>query len=192
MDIDTNLVRRCQQNDRAAFDALLGKYEGNLYRICFGVTHNREEALDAMQEVYIKLYKSIGGFEAGRPLLPWLRRIAVNTSLNMLRHKKRLMEVPAIVRAGDGEELDMADCLPSPDNTEETALMANYRELLEEAMGQLSPHYRSALVLRYQEELSYDEIAAALDQPLGTVKNYVHRARNLLKTRLQACGYLEV
>lgn len=192
VDIDTTLVRRCQQNDRAAFDLLFDKYEGYLYRVCFGITHNREEALDVMQEVYIKIYQGIGGFDAGRPLLPWLRKIAVNTSLNVLRRKKRLKEVPTLFRVDSGDELDMADNLPAPDNTEETALLQDYREVLEEAIGQLPHHYRSALVLRYQDELSYDEIARVLEQPLGTVKNYVFRARNQLKNRLQACGYLEV
>lgn len=192
MNTDADLVRQCQQNDRAAFDALLGKYEGYLYRTCFGVTHNRDEALDAMQEVYIRVYRNIGEFQPGRPLLPWLRRIAVNISLNMLRHKKRLNEIPSIVRVADGEEMDMADSLPSPDNTEDTVLLADYREVLEQAMGELPPHYRSALALRYQQELSYGEIADTLDRPLGTVKNYVHRGRSLLKRRLQAYGYLEV
>lgn len=73
VDIDANLVRRCQQSDRKAFDVLLGKYEEYLYRVCFGITHNRDEALDVMQEVYLKIYKNIGNFEIGRPLLPWLR-----------------------------------------------------------------------------------------------------------------------
>ena len=75
MDINVSLIKRCKNNERAAFDSLLGKYEGYLYKICYGYTFNQDEALDIMQEVYIKIFRNIHGFDETRPFLPWLKKL---------------------------------------------------------------------------------------------------------------------
>ena len=192
MEIDHKLILRCQNNDRAAFDTLFEKYEAYLYRICLGIVSNREEALDVMQEVFIKIYRSIGEFERGRPFLPWLRRIAVNTALNFVRTRERQQSAGPVLLSEAGEAVNLTNCLPAPDNTEEAALLGDFQDTLEKALEELPVQYRSALLLRYLDDLSYDEIANTLGQPLGTVKNSIFRARRLLKTKLQSCGYLEV
>jgi len=89
MDIWVSLIRRCKNNDKEAFNYLLSQYEGYLYKICYYYTQNQEIALDIMQEVFIKIYKSIKDFDENRPLLPWLKRITINTCINYQRDYKK-------------------------------------------------------------------------------------------------------
>ena len=89
MDADMiNLVKRCKNNDEDALNALLSHYEGYLYRTCYSFTRNKEESLDMMQEIYIKVFRGLERFDETRPLLPWLKRIAVNTMINHCKKKK--------------------------------------------------------------------------------------------------------
>ncbi len=190
MDIEVYLIRRCKSYERAAFDTLLKKYEGYLYSICYGFTHNREESLDIMQEVYIKVFRSIPKFDEKRPFLPWLKRITVNTCINYHRDNKILNQVSINGDArGEGA---LINTLTSPDNTEEAAVFLDTRETIARCLQGLPDNYRMAITLRYLESMSYDEIASTLQQPVGTVKNSIHRARGMLKKSLEEYGILEV
>ena len=82
---DNELVRLCKKNRREGYELLFKKYQRYIYSICFGFTGVKEDALDLTQEVYFKLYRSMAGFEQGRPLLPWIKRITTNTCLNFVR-----------------------------------------------------------------------------------------------------------
>ncbi len=84
--VDLDLIRRCKKQDREAFNRLLSRYEGYLYSTCYSFTRNQEEALDMMQEVYLKIYKGLHTFDEKRPLLPWLKKVAVN---NMIKHSRK-------------------------------------------------------------------------------------------------------
>jgi RNA polymerase sigma-70 factor, ECF subfamily len=178
-----NLIRRCKNNDKNAFNELLSRYEGYLYRICYSFTYNKEESLDMMQEVYIKVFRAIASFDETRPLLPWLKKIAVNTIINH-RKKRRIPETSL--------DFSPENFLASKEDTEETVLFDDTRDVVDKLIAGLPEQYRMALILRYHEEMSYEHIADTLDQPLGTVKNSVFRARNLLRERMHSCGLLEV
>ncbi|UNC92914.1 RNA polymerase sigma factor [Candidatus Contubernalis alkaliaceticus] len=190
MDIEVNLIRRCKNYERAAFDTLLKKYEGYLYSICYGFTQQREESLDIMQEVYIKLFRSISKFDEKRPFLPWLKRITVNTCINYHRDKKTINQVS--INGNTRGELALVNSLASSDNTEENVIFWDTRETIARCLQGLPDNYRMAITLRYLENMSYDEIASTLKQPIGTVKNSIHRARCLLKKNLEEYGVLEV
>ena len=191
MDINVSLIKRCKNNEKAAFDILLGKYEGYLYNICYGYTFNKDEALDIMQEVYIKIFRNIHSFDETRPFLPWLKRIAINTCLNYKRDNKKLPKLSLDLETDD-EKSSLLDQIASADDTEETAIFHETQDLVIKSLQEIPDNYRLPLTLRYLENMSYEEIATILKQPIGTVKNSVYRARNIMKKSLQAHGILEV
>jgi RNA polymerase sigma-70 factor, ECF subfamily len=137
--------------------------------------------LDIMQEVYIKVFRGIMSFDETRPLLPWLKKITINTLINHSR-KNRLDEIAL------HSELDLAD----KTDIEDQVIGSDTQNIISRLIGELPEIYRLALTLRYQENMSYEEIASALEQPLGTVKSNIYRARNLLRQKMQACNLLEV
>jgi len=190
LDIIIKLIRRCKNNEREAFNDLLSRYENYLYQLCYGFTRDKEEALDIMQEIYIKIFRSLHRFDENRPFLPWLKKIALNTFLNYRRDFRK--EPQLSLEADSGDAYSLSETLAGKENTEETALCGTTREVIDTLLKQLPPHYRIVLVLRYLEEMSYDEIARTLEQPLGTVKNSLFRARNMLRKIMEEYGLLEV
>ncbi|MEA1962073.1 MAG: sigma-70 family RNA polymerase sigma factor [Bacillota bacterium] len=190
MDIQLNLIRQCKKNDRNAFSLLLGQYESDVYRICYGYTRHHEDALDIAQEVFVKVFRAIETFDESRPFYPWLKKIAVNTCLNYQRAKQMGPMISLDYNYENG--LALIDELPSADNPEELVLSRSMEETIAACMISLPESYRMALMLRYQEDMTYDEMASLMDQPLGTVKSNVYRARNMLKGILKKNGLLEV
>ncbi len=190
MDISINLIRRCKNMERDAFDILLSSYEGQLYRLCFSYARNHESSMDIMQEVFIKVFRSISTFDESRSFWPWLKRIAVNTCLNYERdHQKH---IHAALDNLDFNKPDLINVIDSHTNIEKDAAAKDMKRIIDEAILELPDSYRMVLTLRYVEEMSYKEIASDLDQPVGTVKSNLCRARNMLKKRLESSGLLEV
>lgn len=175
MEQDEQIVALCQRGRQEGFARLLLAYQDRVYRRAYSFVHNRDDALDLTQEVFMKVIRTIGSFVAGRPLWPWLRRITTNTCLNFLRDRPALLS------------LDDPGQLHEPSGGEdplEAAVSAWSASQLQAAMGRLPPLLRMAVVLRHQEGLSYDEVATAMEIPLGTVKTYLFRARRMLRTEL--------
>jgi RNA polymerase sigma-70 factor, ECF subfamily len=175
VELDDQIVALCQKGRPEGFARLLLAYQERVYRRAYSFVHNREDALDLTQEVFLKVMKSIGNFTAGRPLWPWLRRIVTNLCLNFLRGRLDLLS------------LDGPDGPPEPAGGEDPADAAiaawNWGQV-QVALGRLPPLWRMAVVLRHQEGLSYDEVAHALELPIGTVKTYLFRARRSLRDLL--------
>ncbi|KJS81666.1 MAG: hypothetical protein JM58_16460 [Peptococcaceae bacterium BICA1-8] len=190
MDIWISLMRRCKNNDKEAFNSLLSHHEAYLYKICYFYTQNQETALDIMQEVFLKIYRSIHTFDENRPLLPWLKRIAVNTCLNFQRDNKKYNQLSLDLELS--EELSLKDTIKSQMDVEGEVIRHSNQELIGKCIEALPPNYRIALTLKYIEDMRYEEIAAVLEQPLGTVKSNIFRARNLLKNTLKDYNLLEV
>lgn len=186
MDISIGLIRRCKQRDKEAFNELLQRYEKQLYRICCYYCQNKEQALDTMQEVYVRIFRFIESFDEARPIFPWLKRIAVNTCLNYQRDQGKLV----------GVSLDalpaLSETLQSVDDVEADVMAKDSERILQNAILDLDPKYRMALTLRYVEGMSYQEMASLLKQPLGTVKSTVFRGRGILKEVLERENFWEV
>lgn len=191
MEITTSLIRRCKNNEREAFDILLKRFEKQLYSLCYNYTRNKEETLDILQETYLKVFRSMKHFDETRPLFPWLKKIAVNTALNHKRDGKKHRCLSLDESDPEGE-YSLLDTLHSSENVEENVLALDTEKLLLELIGQLTPTYRMALTLRYREIMSYEEIAATMNMPVGTIKNGVFRARGALRRQLEEHGVLEV
>lgn len=189
-DINQNLIRRSKERDQEAFSLLLSRHEGYLFRLCYGYLRNKEDALDVIQEVFIKVFRNIGQFDESKDFLPWLKRIAVNTCLNYKRDQGKRTHLSLDY---NGEEAwSFIEGVAAGEDVENTVMTLTVREGIHKCLDLLPPAPRIVLTLRYLEDLSCQEIAVLLEQPVGTVKNSLFRARNLLKIVLQQQGLMEV
>ncbi|HYF92080.1 MAG TPA: RNA polymerase sigma factor [Symbiobacteriaceae bacterium] len=175
MELDDQIVALCHKGRQEGFARLLLTYQERVYRRAYSFVHNRDDALDLTQDVFMRVIRSIGTFAAGRPLWPWLRRITTNVCLNYLRDRPALLSLDD--PDGPAEPAGGADPL-------ESAINSWVWSQLQAALGRLPPLLRMAAVLRHQEGLSYEEVAQAMEIPVGTVKTYLFRARRFLKAEL--------
>jgi RNA polymerase sigma-70 factor, ECF subfamily len=141
-----------------------------------------EEARDAAQEAFVRAYEALPSYDAALPFTPWLLRIARNHCLDLYRRGRAR---PALMR-GDAEEIARHE-LPDPDaeGADEVLVRAEGQAQLEAAIARLPDDQREALLLFHQEQLSYREIAAVLEVPIGTVMTWLHRARQKLRVELK-------
>lgn len=172
------LVRSARHGDERSFAVLVERYQRRVLNLLYRISGDEQTALDLSQEAFVRAYRSLGQFEPGRPLEPWLLRIATNLAFEHWRKQRGRVQVS--MESLEGEEL-AAEAGADP------GLEAERHELdraLEGAVQSLSPLYRTVLWLRLAEGLSYEAIADTLRLPLGTVKTRLHRARDLLRSRL--------
>lgn len=184
---DRRLVARILAGDRDGFTDLVGRYEKRIVNYVYRMTHRYEEAHDLAQEIFLKVFMALDRYDPKYQFSTWIFRIAQNSAIDTLR-KKSLPEVSLSGQEEDGKprEREFADPGVSP-----------YRDLknkqlsgaIDRAVEKLPADYRELIQLRHFAELSYEEIAEMKKMPLGTVKNKLFRARNLLKDALE--GFLE-
>jgi RNA polymerase sigma-70 factor, ECF subfamily len=177
-------VARILGGDRDRFTELVRRYEKRLVNYVFRITHRYEEAHDLAQEIFVKVYLALDRYDPKYQFSTWLFRIAQNASIDALR-KKSIAEVP-LARPTDEEperEREFADPDTSPYRDLKNKQLAS---AIDKAVEKLPPDYRELIQLRHFAELSYEEIASMKKLPLGTVKNKLFRARNLLKTELES------
>jgi RNA polymerase sigma-70 factor (ECF subfamily) len=173
---DRQLVRRIQAGDRQAFETLLDAYEARIYRLALRFTGSVPDAEDVTQEIFLGIYKSIGNFRGNSALSTWIYRVAMNHCLEY-RRKRKLDSVPY------NEELTLI----SQDWREDPVQAANQQELaerVEAAINSLSPHHREVVVLHELQGLTYQEVATALNVPVGTVKSRLSNAFRRLRDQL--------
>jgi len=182
---DLLLVERCKCGDQVAYGQIVRKYQNSVYNLCRKMVRNPEEARDLAQEAFVKTFASLERYNPVYAFSSWLFKITSNLCIDHIR--KQRMRLFSIDDPVDGDEgplfRELADPRRRPDEVSEDSEL---RAAIEGAVGRLPEHYRVILVLRHQEQLSYEEIAAALEIPLGTVKARIHRAREGLKTHLVA------
>jgi RNA polymerase sigma-70 factor (ECF subfamily) len=178
---DLELVERASGGDNDAFGELVGRYQQKVYAIAYGICHNRQDALDVCQEVFIKIYRKLGGFRGASSFYTWLYRITTNLSIDVQRRKKKVTTVEfdekileerrVEARSSEDEKFDPRKVL---DRKEIHAAVLKAIEMLPEEQ-------RAAVVLRELENLSYKEIAEAMNCSLGTVMSRLHYGRKKLK-----------
>src|SRR2546423_12713479 len=179
---DRALVARILGGDRDRFTELVRRYEKRLVNYVYRMTHRYEEAHDLAQEIFVKVYLALDRYDPKYQFSTWLFRIAQNAAIDVLR-KKALMEVP-LARPSEDEpqkEREFADGGVSPYRALKNKQLA---AAIDKAVQNLPSDYRELIQLRHFAELSYEEIATMKKLPLGTVKNKLFRARNLLKEQL--------
>ncbi len=181
---DIELVARARAGEEKAFEALLGKYERAVFSICLRMVRNREMAADLSQDAFIKVFSMLDRYNPQYAFSSWLFKITSNLCIDHLR-RRRIATLPMDDPiSGEKGEIQRQYEAPDPD-PHESYVRQEKMDMLEEAVGKLSEHYRIILILRHQENLSYEEIAGTLDIPLGTVKARIHRAREALRGILE-------
>lgn len=187
MEQEMALIRRVQAGDQDAFAKLLEAYEKPVYNLCLRMTGNREDAADLTQEAFLKVWRGAAQYQFESSFSTWLYRLTSNVCIDFLRSKKRRQTVSLTVEEEqDGtQELEIADPAPLP---EEQVLHSETKREIAAAMEALEEDFRLILTLRLVENLSYEQIADAMDLKVGTVKSRLARARIKLKNILAKNG----
>ncbi len=181
------LARSAAKGDRKAFGQLVDAHKRAVYGLCFRLLRDPEEARDAAQEAFARAYAALSTYDGAQPFVPWVLRIARNHCLDVLR--RRLPEIQRVeldADPDDGAPRELAD--PSAVRGDDALERRQLAGALEAAVAALPQNYREVVHLFHVEHLSYKEIAATLDVPLGTVMTWLHRARARLKEALAEPG----
>ncbi len=182
---DRSLVERILGGERDLFTLLMSRYQKRVVNYVYRITHRYEEAHDLTQEIFVKVYLALDRYDPKYQFSTWLFRIAQNSSIDALR-KKSVIEVPLVRPTEDepsGKEREFADDGITPERALKNKQLG---AAIDHAVESLPTDYRELIQLRHFAELSYEEIASMKKLPLGTVKNKLFRARNLLKEALGA------
>lgn len=172
------LVNRCRRGDEDAVAALVDRFRDQVFGLCFRMLRHRQDAEDVTQESFVRAIRSLARWDSSRDFKPWLLAIAGNRCRSHLAVR---MKRPAA--SGEVEHL--------PDRSPDVQRGRNLAEEVQLALDHLREEYRQAFLLFHHSQLSYVEIAAALDCPVGTVKTWVHRARRELAERLRQRGVVQ-
>ena len=178
------LVARAQNGDQAAFAALVEHYQRKIYRIGKNITQNNEDAEDVLQETFLKAYEHLSGFQGNSKFYTWIVRIAVNEALMKLRKRKGDRFVSLDEPIETGEEEVKREIAVWEDNPEQRYSREEMQHILDEAVDNLKPDFRTVFVLRDIEELSTEETAEALGISVPAVKSRLLRARLALREKL--------
>lgn len=182
---EQELIRRCRQNDLEAFEQLIAAYEKKVLNLAYGMLGNLQDAEDTAQEIFVKVFRSIGTFKENSSFSTWMYRVATNVCLDELRkRKKRSGDVSISQQSGDNEEYELA--IPDTGETpyeaaQKNAAMAELRK----AIDCLAEEQRTVIILRDLEGMSYEEIARVTGASLGTIKSRINRARLSLRKLLE-------
>ena len=187
---DLSLLERLRAGDANALEALMGQYSARVYRLAYGITRSAGDAEEVVQDVFLSLFEKIGAFEERAALGTWLYRVTTNAALLRRRGKRLELEVsledqlPSFKddghRAGERSFL-LADWSAS---AEEEMLAGEIHDHVRRAIDMLPSHYRAVVMLRDIEELSNEEAAEILGEPVSSIKSRLHRARMALREQL--------
>jgi RNA polymerase sigma-70 factor (ECF subfamily) len=182
---DISLVRRVQRGDKGAFDALVLKYQHKVVKLVMRYVRNPAEAEDIAQEAFIKAYRALPQFRGDSAFYTWLYRIAINTAKNAIVSRDRSPVEYDLDLQNPEESYDMHGRLKDAETPEGLVLTEEIRSIVNGAIAALPEDLRTAIVLRELEGLSYEEIAATMDCPVGTVRSRIFRAREAIDRRLR-------
>ena len=182
--IDQALVERVQRGDKAAYDLLVLKYQHKIGQLISRYVHDSHEAQDVAQEAFIKAYRGLAKFRGDSAFYTWLYRIAINTAKNHLVTMGRKISDTGI-DAADAEQFEGGGALREYATPERELVSDQIIKVVRQSIAELPEDLRTAITLREFEGLSYDEIAVAMDCPIGTVRSRIFRAREAIDTNLE-------
>ncbi|MBY0403395.1 MAG: sigma-70 family RNA polymerase sigma factor [Cyanobacteria bacterium] len=188
--IDNALVSSAKAGNTKAFRELVDRHKQMVHRFIFRLCQNAELSEEMTQEVFIKLYQNLDKYDVNRPLKPWLLKIASNSTLTALKKNNPWISLDALAEESPGIEWGRAPG-SAPETENDPSLMMERQESAENvhyALKTLDSHYQQILLLRYQEDLAYDDIASILDIPINTVRTWLKRGRDKLKKQLQSAN----
>jgi RNA polymerase sigma-70 factor (ECF subfamily) len=173
---DAILVRRCLRGDSEAVRLLVGRFQAEVFGVCVRLLHHRHDAEDVTQEVFLRVFRSLRTWDSSRPLRPWVMGIAVNRCRTWLAQRSRRPELVDYLQ----------DTLPGRPEDDAAELVAE----IQRAVAGLRLEYRTVFVLFHEQGRAYEEIAATMRRPVGTVKTWLHRARMEILEHLRRRGMI--
>jgi len=182
--VDETLVQRVQQGDKRAFDLLVGKYQYKIGNLVSRYVYDQAEIEDIVQEAFIKAYRAIARFRGDSAFYTWLYRIAINTAKNYLVSQGR-RPPGSDIDVADAETIESGRNLRELATPETNLLSYELAAKVSEALRNLPPDLREAITLRELEGMSYEQIAVAMDCPIGTVRSRIFRAREAIDKDLR-------
>ncbi len=185
---DRELVDRIQDGDEAAFKELFDRYHRRAFAVAFGVVKNRQDALDIVQDAFIKVHRHIGNFQGSSSFYTWLYRIVMNLSIDHVRRNKKGKDLDYDDKVGrdDGTVAGDGTLLPTilNGNPGKTVLRKELSEAIQAALEELPEYHRAVILLREVEGLSYEEMAKVLEVPKGTIMSRLFHARKKMQASL--------
>jgi len=177
---EKELIQKAKQGDQDSFEALILSCKEKAYNIALRYMQNEEDALDAVQESFIKIFRHLPKFNEQSRFDTWVYRIVVNACNDMLRKSKKMKVIDTVYKNEEDEDIafEIADKAPGPDGLLEKKEESEY---IVQCLDKLSTEYKEVLILRDLNGFSYDEIAEILDCSIGTVKSKISRARQKFK-----------
>ncbi|MDJ0873161.1 MAG: RNA polymerase sigma factor RpoE [Gammaproteobacteria bacterium] len=182
--VDKALVKRVQSGDKEAFDVLVLKYQHKLVKLISRYIRDPSEVMDVAQESFLKAYRALPNFRGDSAFYTWLYRIAINTAKNYLVAQSR-RPPDDDVNSTEAEQYDGESDLKENATPERLLLRDEIEQTVVDAIEQLPEDLRTAITLRELEGLSYEDIAIAMDCPIGTVRSRIFRAREAINRRLE-------
>ena len=186
-DPDQDLLEAIRRGDGAAFESLIRRHEQRVHRLAWRILGDAEDALDAAQETFVKVWKALPRFEGGSRFSTWLTRIAINQCRNELRRRRTVKHTHPLSLDSpiDADGSTVGDSVEArTDDPSEVARAREVAHALRTSLHDLDGEAREVIVLRDGEDLSYEDIAEILDVPVGTVRSRLHRARSELRRRM--------
>jgi RNA polymerase sigma-70 factor (ECF subfamily) len=184
-EVDQQLVERVQRGDKHAFDLLVVKYQRKLGRLLSRFIRDPSEVEDVTQEAFIKAYRALPGFRGDSAFYTWLYRIGINTAKNHLVALGRRAPTSTEMDAEEAEGLESGEQLRDLNTPENQMMSRQVGDTVNQTLQELPEELRTALTLREIEGLSYEEIAVAMQCPVGTVRSRIFRAREAVATKLR-------
>ena len=183
-ELDRQLVERAQRGDKHAFELLVSKYQRKLVRLLSRFIRDTSEVEDVAQEAFIKAYRALPTFRGDSAFYTWLYRIGINTAKSYLVATGRRAPTVTAYDAEEAETFDEGEQLRDLNTPESILMSKEIAETVNAAMGGLPEELRAAISLREIEGLSYEEIAAIMNCPIGTVRSRIFRAREVIAEKL--------
>jgi RNA polymerase sigma-70 factor, ECF subfamily len=184
-EIDRQLVERAQRGDKQAFSLLVEKYQRKLARLLSRFIRDPAEVEDVTQEAFIKAYRALPAFRGDSAFYTWLYRIGINTAKNYLMALGRRAPTSTEVEAEDAEGFDEGEQLRDINTPESLLLSSEIAETVNATIEKLPEELRKAIQMREIEGMSYEDIAQAMDCPIGTVRSRIFRAREAIAEQLR-------
>jgi len=175
---DEMLVRSCLQGDMGSFGELVRRYQKQVYSLAYRLTNDAEEAMDLSQEVFLKIYQVLERYDETRPFFPWMYKVASNVCHSVLR-KKPQESIPL------DKIIEFTPLMPKVESQPEDYYESREIQLLvQQAIAELPERYKVPMVLRYLEDLTYQQIAEVMELPVSTIETRLYRGKALLQKRL--------
>jgi len=184
---DGAIIARYQRGDRSAFNDLVQRHQQRAYHYAYRLTKNADEAADVVADTFVRVYRSLDTFKGESSFTTWLYRIETNCFLDIRKkgNAKQAISLDDALQVADGQvEMQIVD---DHDSAHERVEMGERISAIESAMKVLPDHQRSILMMYHAESMSYEDIAEALQLPIGTVKSRLNRARISLREVLRPC-----